>query len=582
MGLGIVLLTACSSQRTVSRAAETSMQTDNDTLSLSSQRKFDYFFLEAIRQKEKGNYGEAYALLEHCLNIKSNASTALFEIAPYYILLKQPERMFASLKQSADNAPDNYWYSSALVNYYRQQNKNDEAISLLETMAKRFPQRRETLYALAEMYGTVQDYNKQIETLNKLENLVGKSEEISTAKIEIYYKMKDYKKAYSEIEKMITEYPANQHYRIMLADTYLEQGRKEDALAIYKKILEKEPGNVEAHLSLAAYYEDTQQKDSLQQQLDSLLMNDKVPADTRIEIMKQMIAKNEQEGGDSTKVIKLFEQIIDKNPDDDQMPLLYGQYLWAKNLKNNAVKPLEKALAIDPTNKAARLMLLETAVKNEDMLKVDTICTEGIEATPEVIEFYFYEVLFCNGGYNVDNRINKIIELCKKGIKLINNDTDKNLSSDFYAILGDTYFHNNQHTEAYAAYDSSLVYNPANMGTLNNYAFYLSLDRKELDKAEEMSFKTVKAEPNNATYLDTYAWILFIKGKYAEAKIYIDLAVKNSGRSVSSDILEHCGDIYAKNGKTSQALKYWIKAYDAGSESNTLDAKIKKKKYIAK
>ena len=121
--------------------------------------------------------------------------------------------------------------------------------------------------------------------------------------------------------------------------------------------------------------------------------------------------------------------------------------------------------------------------------------------------------------------------------------------------------------EAYAAYDSALVYNPSNIGALNNYAYYLSVERRDLDKAEEMSYKTVKAEPNNATYLDTYAWILFEKGNYAEARIYIDNAMKSEGGDKSDVIVEHCGDIYYMTGDVDGALTYWKKALEMGSES---------------
>ena len=116
-------------------------------------------------------------------------------------------------------------------------------------------------------------------------------------------------------------------------------------------------------------------------------------------------------------------------------------------------------------------------------------------------------------------------------MKQINEKSDKGIASDFYAILGDLYHSKEMHAEAYAAYDSSLVYNPNNIGTLNNYAYYLSVERTNLDKAEEMSYKTVKAEPENATYLDTYAWILFEKKRYTEARIYIEQAMKNGGDS---------------------------------------------------
>jgi tetratricopeptide (TPR) repeat protein len=115
---------------------------------------------------------------------------------------------------------------------------------------------------------------------------------------------------------------------------------------------------------------------------------------------------------------------------------------------------------------------------------------------------------------------------------------------------------------------------------LNNYAYYLSVDNRDLDKAEEMSYKTIKAEPNNSTYLDTYAWILFMKGRYTEARTYIDQALKNID-DASGVVKEHCGDIYYMNGDVDEAVKYWKQSLDEGNDSKTLKEKIKRKRYIA-
>ena len=139
---------------------------------------------------------------------------------------------------------------------------------------------------------------------------------------------------------------------------------------------------------------------------------------------------------------------------------------------------------------------------------------------------------------------------------------------------------------AYAAYDSSLTYKSDNIGCLNNYAYYLSLDNKDLDKAEEMSYKTIKAEPSNKTYLDTYAWILFMKARYTEAKVYIDKVVQGDNvmndAEVSAGVLEHAGDIYYKCGDTDQAMKYWEMAQKKGGDvTKVLKKKIQQKKYIA-
>ena len=100
-----------------------------------------------------------------------------------------------------------------------------------------------------------------------------------------------------------------------------------------------------------------------------------------------------------------------------------------------------------------------------------------------------------------------------------------------------------------------------------------------MERAEQMSYRTVAAEPNNATYLDTYAWILFLEKKYEEAKIYIDRAVENDADS-SAVILEHAGDIHAMTQNTQRAVELWQSALRHGSKSKTLLRKIKLRKYI--
>ena len=98
-----------------------------------------------------------------------------------------------------------------------------------------------------------------------------------------------------------------------------------------------------------------------------------------------------------------------------------------------------------------------------------------------------------------------------------------------------------------------------------------------------MSVKTIQAEPTSATYLDTYAWILFLEGRYEEAKMYIDQAISNDSTDESSaDVYEHAGDIHAMAGDIDKAVGYWKQAQKRGSESKILARKIKQRKYIKK
>lgn len=578
----VLMLTSCGGIRSV-RTAKTTAKADGASLmketllSAEQQRKYDYFFLEAMRMKGKNEYDAAFGLLQHCLDINPTASSALYEISQYYMFLRQVPQGQVALEQAVAFAPDNYWYSQGLVSLYQQQNELDKAAALLEKMVARFPSKQDPLFSLLDIYSRQEKYNDVISTLNRLEKRLGKNEQLSMEKFRIYLQMKDDKKAFQEIESLVQEYPMDMRYQVILGDVYLQNGKKQEAYDAYQKVLAVEPDNPMALFSMASYYEQTGQKELYQQQLDTLLLNKKVTSDTKISVMRQVIAENEQSSAkDSTQVIALFDRMMKQDMDDPQIPMLYSQYLLSKNMEQEAVPVLEQVVDLDPTNKAARLMLVSAAVKKEDYKQIIKVCEPGIEATPDALELYYYLAI----AYHQAEQGDSVLSVCNRALEHITPDTRKEVVSDFYSIMGDIYHTKKQMTEAYAAYDSALVYNPSNIGALNNYAYYLSVERRDLDKAEEMSYKTVKAEPNNSTYLDTYAWILFEKGNYAEARIYIDNAMKNDGEK-SDVIVEHCGDIYFMTGDVEGALKYWKKALEMGSESKMLKQKIEKKKYIA-
>nr|WP_294631174.1 tetratricopeptide repeat protein [uncultured Bacteroides sp.] len=546
-------------------------------LTEEQQRKYDYFFLEAMRMKGKKEYDAAFGLLQHCLDIHPTASSALYEISQYYMFLRQVPQGQDALEKAVLYAPDNYWYSQGLVNLYLQQNEWDKAVVLLEKMVARFPAKQDPLFNLLDIYSRQEKYDDVISTLNRLETRLGKNEQLSMEKFRIYLQMKDDKKAFREIESLVQEYPMDMRYQVILGDVYLQHGKKEEAYAVYQKVLAAEPDNPMALFSMASYYEQTGQKELYQQQLDTLLLNKKVTPDTKINVMRQVIMENEQSPEkDSTQVIALFDRMMEQDQDDPQVPMLYAQYLLSKNMEQEAVPVLELVVDLDPANNAARLMLVSAAIKKEDYKQIIKVCEPGIEATPDALQLYYYLAI----AYHQAEQVDSVLSVCTKALEHIAPDTKKEFVSEFYSIMGDVYHTKKQMAEAYAAYDSALVYNPANIGALNNYAYYLSVERRDLDKAEEMSYKTVKAEPNNATFLDTYAWILFEKGNYAEARIYIDNALKSDDEK-SNVIVEHCGDIYFMNGDVEGALKYWKQALEMGSESKTLKQKIEKKKYIA-
>ena len=585
-----LLLVSCGTSRKANSAKDKNVVEREDPLSFEQRRKFDYYFLEALRLKEKGELDAALDMYSHCLEIDSQSAAVQYEMAQFYMFLGQAQKGEAFLRKAVSLEPDNYWYKQTLASHFRKRGENEQAIGVIEDIAARFPSRLEPLMELVDLYARQENYQKVVHTLDRLEKLDGKSEQVSMEKFRMYLQMGDLERAFSEIESLAKEYPYEMRYLNILGDVYLENGRSEEAYDIFQKVLKEEPGYTPAMLSLVSFYEKTGQDSLYRVQLDSVLLNQKVESEMKVNIMRQLIARSERGDKDSTKITSLFDAILEQEQPNAEVAMLAAQYLLSKKMDDKATSVLHKIVEIEPENKPAHLQLLSFAISKNDLDEVVRICTPAVEYMPEALEFYYYMGL----AHYQKERNDEALKVFEKGVRQVNEQSDKTLVSDFYAIMGDIYHAKKMDVEAYAAYDSALVYKEDNIGVLNNYAYYLSVERKNLDKAEEMSYRTVKAEPKNGTYLDTYAWILFEKGKYAEARIYIDQALQHGGTE-SSVVVEHCGDIYFHCGETDKAVEYWKQAEEVSKkevddknyarseqELKLLRKKITNKKYYSK
>lgn len=585
-----VLVSCSASHKSLISSGKKGIVQVKDHLDFEQRRKFDYYFLEAVRLKEKGELDAAFDMYSHCLGIDPQSAAVQYELAQFYMYLGQVEKGENLLKNAVNLEPDNYWYKQTLASQYRKQGENEQAVKVIEDMVERFPSRLEPLMELVDLYTRLKNYEKVIHSLDRLEKLDGKSEQISMEKFRMYLQMGDSERAFTEIESLAQEYPYEMRYLTILGDVYLENGKDKEAYETFQKVLKEEPGYAPAMLSMASYYEKQGQDSLYRMQLDSVLMNQKVDGDVKLNIMRQLIIRSERGDKDSIKIVRLFDTVLEQEQENADMAMLAAQYLLSKKMNDKAATVLHQILEIDPENKPAYLQLLNFAISKNDLDEVIRICTPAVEYMPEAIEFYYYMGL---AHYQKD-RTDEALAVFKKGVRQINENSDKALASDCYAILGDLYHTKKMNEEAYAAYDSALVYKDDNIGVLNNYAYFLSVEGKNLDKAEEMSYKTVKAEPTNNTYLDTYAWILFEKGKYAEARIYIDQAIQHGGME-SSVVVEHSGDIYYHCGELEKALEFWKKAEEVSKkeasdvnnarseeELKLLRKKIVNKKYFDK
>ena len=291
-------------------------------------------------------------------------------------------------------------------------------------------------------------------------------------------------------------------------------------------------------------------------------------------ILSRYIQRLQQTQQDFDKANSLFQTLLDQHPEDTELKLMYGSLLMAQKKEDEAKFQFQLVTEMDPSNEAAWQQLLNMALKREDIPEVIRICTKCKEVFPESPEYYFYLGI----GYYMQEKYQESLDTYYAGLKIIPEGNGV-VKSNFYGQIGDLYYQMKKMDEAYKAYDEALKYNENNAPVLNNYSYFLTLDKKDLKKAERMAAQCIKLEPDNATYLDTYAWVFFVQGNYTLAKIYIENALSKDTTN-SAELVDHYGDILYMSGEKDKALEQWKKAKEMGKDTDVLKQKIAKGIYI--
>ncbi len=578
--LATLSLTSCGSASMSSKKGNhhSTSSTIYTPLDYNTSQRFKYFYLEAINQQNKGNYAAAFDLLNHCQEINPNAAEVYFMRSAYYSMLKNDSLMVADIERAAALNPTNTTFMERLGQIYIGMGKFPKAIETYEKIYANTRDRDDVLNILIQLYDRQKDYDNMLRTIDRLESLEGSSEEITLARMRVLALKGDKEAELAELKSLSEKHPNDMNYHVMMGNWLLQNDRADEALKEYDYVLKMEPDNLMAQMSMLDYYRNVGE-DSLANDLqEKMLINEDTPINSKMTLMRKVVADNEQEGGDSTQVLDLFHRILAKPQKTTDMHELYAAYMTLKKMPQDSInQALRDALEIAPDNAGVRLELIQAEWSKKNFDEVIRLSRAAQEYNPDEMAFYYFMGL---AHFQKDER-DEALNSFQRGVAQINESSNKEIVSDFYAIMGDILHEKGREKEAYAAYDSCLQWKPDNIGCLNNYAYYLSEQGKDLQRAEQMSYRTIKAEPQNSTYLDTYAWILFMQERYEESKLYIDQAVQNDS-TVSVVILEHAGDIHAKVGEMDKALDFWRKARDNGSDSKVLIRKIKLRKYLKK
>lgn len=560
----LLLLSSCSGSRQAAALADENMR-----------QLYNYYYIEGERQRLLGNNDAAFALLSEASRIDTAAPAAQFALANYYIGLNQADTAVYMLRKAAEGDTTQYWYNFSYARVASLTGLKDEAVRIWKRVVRQNPDKPELNYALADALVTQGDVKAALACYDSLENSMGLSEQLTIKKMELHEQIGDTTAMIAEAENLQKAFPTNTSYMLLLGDVYANLHRDSAAWEIYEKVGRLEPDNGYLYLSRASYYSLQGDSAAYHREMKAALANGNIDMETKLGIFREYIAALVAKQVNLEALDTLYVGIIEQYPQEPLVRQLYGFYLYVVKNYPRAREQYSIAADLAPTEADTWIRLMALYLMDEEY---ETAIETGKRALQYVHDNpTIYEMT--SASLVQQNRYEEAARILITAIDTCANTSPQQLSS-LYGQLGDIYHQTGRKNEAYEQYDKALNLYASNIAVLNNYSYFLALEERELSKAERMSAMTIKEYPDEPTYLDTYAYILFKKGSYSLARIYIERAIEKS-KEPSAEILEHYGDILACLGETDAAVEQWQKALDAGGEKELLEKKIAQREYIA-
>lgn len=562
---------------TVLPFADKLMASDRKAISEDDRVKAEYIFLEAEKQRNMGRDDAFHHLLQYAHSLDPENSAIAYYLG-YSRLMKSnlsvSDSLFSSslrmMRKHVDAHPEDKYEAMLYANGNMIANQVQEGLRVLKIQAERNPHNVEVQLSIADAYARLEDYRNAIAAYDSVQQWQGQSVQLSARKVRAYQALNDTVGAIGEMRSLLATAPRNVDYNLAMGNMMLMFGERDSALTYYDKAQQYEPENGATYLAKAQFYNAIGDSVNYDQQTYQALVSKDLDVASKVEVLADyarhlLVAKDS-----SARTENLFKVLIEQHPNEPQIRMLFSDYLAAKDDMKGAAEQMDYAVNLDPTDAQAWNRLLVLNIISENYEAAIAAGDRAIELNPNDIELYGY---IAPAYYNI-KQYDKAIEVYKKALAAVDS-TDTEHRSMFLGGMGDAKFSMGDTIGAFALYDQAIEIDPNNVNILNNYAYFLTLCNRDLDKAERMSAKTVQAEPQNATFLDTYAWVFYKRKEYTMAQLYIEMAIKNELRP-SSDIYDHYGDILLAVGNKQEALKQWKKALELDAGNKELLEKVEK------
>lgn len=547
------------------------------------QQEEEYYFIEAEKQYLLKNYSRATESYNRCLSLNAENDVVYYKLAEIGNVTEQYNEAAKNINKALSLNQKNKYYYLLAVDIFTNLGDLNSSADMYEKMIKELPETSAYLFNLAAVYIYLKDMDKALATYQRAEDEFGLTEDIAFQRQKIYLQQNKLEEAIAEGMRLIAEYPGNERYVLVTAEILTTNNRLEDAASLLNSLLEKEPDFSPARLQLADIYWKESNFDAFENELFQAFQDKNLNLNAKINtLMKYLVYLPNKRL--EVSIPKLARVLVDIHPDDGNAYLIAGDVLTTmidknlvanddlKSTRKEAAGYYSKFVAIDPSRFAVwqNLLNLDLQLDAQDSLAVHA--EAALEYFPNQAWLYLVNGI----AKHNQNKLNAAAESLEMGAKRASG--NKQLLLAIYGYLGDIYNEIKDYAKSDKSYEKVLELDPLNYTVLNNYSYYLSLREERLERAKEMCATLIKGNPDNPTFLDTYAWVHYKMGNYEEARRVFE---KIMDLGVDDGVyFDHYGDTLYQLGLTNEAIEQWKKARELDETIDNIDEKINKGKII--
>lgn len=541
-------------------------KTENEEL--ARQQEAEYVYTEGLRQLVVNGPEKAIFWFESSKDKNPNVAGVYFSLADAYLKTNQLDKAEKNIKLALELDKNNKYFYLLAAETQEKKGNYEQAANYYNQLIKKERGGEQYLFDLATVYIYAKKYDDAIKTFEKIEKEYGVIDEAVRQKQQLLLRENKLDEAIAEGQKLITTNPDEPRYKVMQAELLFNNNRKTEAEAICKELSSKQP-YYPANLILSEIYKSNSETEKSKEQLQLAFTDPDMSLDDRVNIIIGMFSLVEKDSNALKDINKLTDATIKLHPNDSKAHSLKGDVEYYSGHKANAIQEYKKVVALDSSKFKIWQQIIALEMESAHYDSVIRYSDKATELFPTQGVLWFY-----NGTAKlIRKNSHEAIKSLEQAQKL--SESNQDMENQINSQLGDAYNAIKNYPKSDAAYEEVLKYEPNNYHVLNNYGYNLSLRKEKLDQAKKMVKKVVIAYPDEANYLDTYGWILYVAKDYEEAKIYLEKAIKDSDNGT---ILEHYGDVLYQLGKKDEALKFWKRAKEKGDATELIDKKIADKK----